>query len=83
MAKFTACEQLDFSDNYTAKKQLLATDQVFWLRKVIDSSYPAMVQFCKKRGRQNGPKCCLCNEDAMCPDYKDFEHDVDDNSIER
>jgi hypothetical protein len=77
--KFTACEHLDFDDNYTAKKELIGnygTTKVCWDRPVIDDSYPRLVQFCKKRGRLNNPECCLREADKMCSDYKDFEHSV-------
>ena len=78
--KFTACEQLDFSDHYIAKKELIGSGgvtKVCWDRPVIDDSYPRLVQFCKKRGRMNNPECCLCEKDKGCMDYKDFEHTVE------
>ena len=73
--KFTACEHLDFADNYTAKKVLFGT-KVCWERNVVDVSYPRLVQFCKKSGRLNKPDCCLREADKMCSDYKEFEHTV-------
>ena len=77
--KFTACEYLDFNDNYSAKKDLIISDgvaKICWNRPVIDESYPQMVQFCKKHGRLNDPQCCLKESNKMCSDYKDFEHTV-------
>ena len=77
--KFTACEHLDFGDNYAAKKELISSDgqtKVCWDRPVIDESYPKLVQFCKKRGRMNNPEYCLCEKNKGCSDYKDFEHTV-------
>jgi len=75
--RFNACKYLDFSDNYTAKKQVTANGQVFWLRDVsYDPTLPAMVQFCSKRGRLNHPGACLCSGDKHCGDYVDFTHEV-------
>jgi len=80
--KFTACKHLDFSDNYTAKKQVMGNGKVFWLRDVsFDPTLPAMVQFCSKRGRLNNPEQCTTETHAACSDYEDFEHDVPDSSI--
>ena len=73
--KFTACEHLDFADNYTAKKVLFGT-KVCWEREVVDESFPRLVQFCEKSGRLNNPNCCLREADKMCSDYKEFEHNV-------
>ena len=73
--KFTACEELDFTDKYTAKKVLFGT-KVCWERDVIDVSFPRLVQFCKKSGRLNNPDSCLREADKMCSDYKEFEHTV-------
>ena len=73
--KFTACEYLDFDDNYTAKKVLFGT-KVCWEREVIDVSFPRLVQYCKKSGRLNTPESCLREADKMCSDYKEFEHNV-------
>ena len=77
---FTACEHLDFSDKYCAEKNLInlqGETKVCWNRSVIDSSYPALVQFCTKRGRMNSPEMCVCERTKMCNDYKDFKHKVD------
>lgn len=77
--KFNACEQLDFSDNYVAKKELILignTTKVCWDRPVIDDSYPRLVQFCKLRGRLNNPEACLCEEKKQCSDYINIEHIV-------
>ena len=77
--KFNACEFLDFSDSYSAKKEPISSGgvtKICWDRPVIDSSYPALVQFCKKRGRLNNPECCLYDENKQCTDYKDVEHIV-------
>ena len=73
--KFTACEHLDFADNFTAKKVLFGT-KVCWEREVVDVSFPRLVQFCKKSGRLNNPGSCLREADKMCSDYKEFEHTV-------
>ena len=74
--KFTACEELDFADNYTAKKVLFGT-KVCWERDMVDDvSSPRLVQYCKKSGRLNNPECCLREADKMCSDYKEFEHTV-------
>lgn len=77
--KFNACEHLDFSDNYTAKKEPIqdgGVTKVCWNRPVIDESFPKLVQFCKKRGRLNSPEICLCEQNKRCSDFKDFEHVV-------
>jgi hypothetical protein len=80
--EFTACKYLDFSDSYTAKKQVLGSGKVFWLRDVNnDKSIPAMVQFCTKRGRLNNPEACTSEKLAVCSDYEDFKHNVPDDSI--
>ena len=73
--KFTACEELDFTDNYTAKKVLFGT-KVCWEREVVDVSFPRLVQYCKKYGTLNYPESCLKEADKMCSDYKEFEHTV-------
>ena len=77
--EFTACEHLDFSDNYTAKKAAISmqgTVKVCWDRPVIDDSYPRLVQFCKKRGRMNSPEMCMCEANKMCSDYNEGNHSV-------
>ena len=80
--KFTACKHLDFTDSYTAKKQVLGNGKVFWLRDVsYDPTLPAMVQFCSKRGRLNNPQQCTTQAFAACPEYEDYEHDVADESV--
>ena len=73
--KFTACEHLDFADNYVAKKVLFGT-KICWERDVVDGTFPRLVQFCKKSGRLNNPESCLREADKMCSDYKEFEHTV-------
>ena len=73
--KFTACEHLDFAENYTAKKVLFGT-KVCWERDVEDVSNPRLVQYCKKSGRLNYPDCCLHEADKMCSDYNEIEHTV-------
>ena len=77
MIEFKACKYLDFEDNYVGcKRQMLGGGKLFWMRDVsID--YPAMVQFCSKRGRLNNPESCLCESAAQCSDYNDFLHSVD------
>ena len=74
--KFTACEHLDFADNYTAKKVLINGTKVCWEREVVDVSFPRLLQFCKKSGRLNNPESCLREADKMCSDYKEIEHAV-------
>lgn len=75
--RFTGCSHLDFSDDYHARKQIIGIDggKVFWFRDV-PSDCPAMVQFCKKRGRLNSPQSCLCKEKSACSDYDEIEHVV-------
>jgi len=79
--KFNGCKHLDFSDNYVAKKQLIALHQtkVFWMRENIDPELPTMVQFCKLRGRLNHPEACLSRGKAMCDDYYEDELVVEIN----
>lgn len=82
---FTACKHLDFSDNYTAKKNLISiggTTKVVWDRPVIDESYPRLVQFCKLRGRLNNPESCHCEAMKQCNDYEDFNHEVPLDNID-
>ncbi len=77
--RFNACEHLDFSDNYSAKKELIHsgnTTKVCWDRPVVDDSYPRLVQFCKFRGRLNDPEMCLCEKNKQCSDYKDIQQIV-------
>ena len=74
--KFTACEHLDFADNYTAKKVLIYGTKVCWERKIVEVLFPRLIQYCKKSGRLNNPDCCLRETDKMCSDYKEFEHTV-------
>ena len=73
--KFTACEHLDFADNFTAKKVLFGT-KVCWERKIVEVLFPRLIQYCKKSGRLNTPGSCLREADKMCSDYKEFEHTV-------
>ena len=82
--KFNACKYLDFDDNYSAQKNLISINgetKVCWDRPVPDESYPALVQFCTKRGRMNSPEMCMCEINKQCSDYKDFEHEIDHNTI--
>ena len=77
--KFTGCKHLDFSDNYTVKKNLIRVKdgtKVCWNRPVMGSYYPSLVQFCKLRGRLNNPESCLCDEHKQCSDYEETEHEV-------
>jgi hypothetical protein len=77
---FLACEHLDFSDSYSATKDVISTnfgDKICWNRPTIDSSYPSLVQFCKQRGRLNNPQACLCSDNRLCSDYNDFSHTVE------
>lgn len=73
--EFKACEQLDFSDNYSGKKEIIkqwnGDLKVCWNSPVLDTSYPNLVQFCKLRGRLNNPNNCLYEVNRECSDYKD------------
>jgi len=72
--KFTGCKHLDFAPNYTAKRQMMGNGCLFWMRKV-EPSLPAMVQFCKLRGRLNYPEACVCSQkNAQCNDYEEYLH---------
>ncbi len=76
---FTGCEHLDFSDNYAAKKEsieIMGETKICWDRPVIDETYPALVQFCKLRGRMNHPEMCLCERTKQCDDYLEVNHKV-------
>ena len=78
--RFTACEHLDYSDSYSAKKDGIMSDgqtKTVWNRPVVDASFPKLVQFCSLRGRLNDPESCLCDRRKMCSDYKDYEHEVE------
>ena len=78
--KFKACEFLDFSDNYSAKKEAIHQKdgtKICWHRPAIDSTYPSLVQFCKKRGRLNSPEQCLSKPNAGCSDYNEVERTVE------
>jgi len=77
VVRFNACKYLDFSDIYTAKKQILGSGKVFWMRDVsYDPTLPSMVQFCSRYGRLSSPEACLCDKNKHCSDYVDFEHIV-------
>jgi len=79
--EFTACKYLDFDDKYpAAKKQVLGSGKVFWLRDVSFNE-PAMVQFCKLRGRRNSPEACTKEKFAGCSSYEEFTHNVPNASI--
>ena len=77
---FVACKYLDFSDTYSAKKEIIRTkdgNKICWNRNaVIDLTYPSLVQYCKKCGTLNYPLSCLCKLDKECSDYKDYNHRV-------
>lgn len=80
---FTACKWLDYNDSYSATKNLISSDKitkVVWDRRPSDN--PRLVQFCTKRGRMNGPECCLSKLTAMCRDYEEIEHAVPLEKIE-
>ena len=82
--KFTACKFLDFTDTYSAKKELinnLGVTKLVWHRKVLDTTYPSLVQFCKRIGRLNNAEACLCKLTAQCNDYEEQEHIVSFNTI--
>jgi len=77
--KFRACENLDFSDKYAAKKELISINgetKICWNRPVVDESFPRLVQFCKLRGRMNNPEMCLCEKNKGCSDYKETEFTI-------
>ena len=76
---FSGCEHLDYSDNYGAKKepiQIMGETKICWDRPVIDETYPALVQFCKLRGRLNNPEMCLCEKTKQCSDFNEIDHKV-------
>ena len=78
--KFNGCKHLDFNDNYAAKKNAIMSNgqtKACWNRPVMDETYPALVQFCKLRGRLNNPLSCLCEINKQCIDYVDYEHTVE------
>lgn len=79
--QFTACKHLDYSDNYSAKKQVLGSGKVFWMRKEAYPGAPTMVQFCKKRGRINSCEGCTSKSNAHCGDYEEVTHFVDDETL--
>ena len=74
---FSCCEHLDFSDNYTARKNLISSDgatKVTWDRRGPYGM--SLVQFCKKCGRINVPEGCLSEDRAACLDYSEVEASV-------
>jgi len=76
---FTGCEHLDFSDNFTAKKEpieIMGKTKIYWKRQVIDETDPSKVQFCKLRGRLNVPDACLFKMTKECSEYNEIEHKV-------
>jgi len=74
---FSGCKHLDYEDHFTARKQLLSGDRVFWMREVSPyEGAPKMVQFCKRRGRINDPEGCLTEEKACCSDFSPAQHTV-------
>jgi len=79
--EFKACEQLDFSDNYSAKKVIIkqwnGDIKVCWNRPVLNESYPNLVQFCKLRGRLNNSSNCLYEVSRECSDFKEKLHTVE------
>ena len=77
MIKFTACKHLRFDDGFLAKKQVLGSGKVFWMRDV----HPSMVQFCGRRGRINNPEACTDKKHAWCSCYEECVHEVEESSI--
>lgn len=77
---FTGCKHLDYRDEYTCRKQIMGNGVdgpiVFWMRDV-PLGLPAMVQFCKLRGRLNNPQACLTEATRMCPQYEEINHTVE------
>jgi len=74
---FSGCKHLDYEDHFTARKQLLSGDRVFWMREVSPyEGAPRMVQFCKRHGRLNGPEECLSEDKARCSDFCSVQHTV-------
>lgn len=81
---FTGCKHLDYSDNYTAKKNLIqlgGTTKLCWDRKEF-IGHVDLVQFCKLRGRLNSPEACHCEEMKMCSEYEDVEHSIPIETID-
>jgi len=74
---FSGCKHLDYEDHYTARKELLSGDRVFWMREVSPyEGAPRMVQFCKRRGRINDPERCFTADKACCSDFSPVLHRV-------
>ena len=77
---FVACKYLDFSDTYSAKKEIIRTkdgNKICWNRnEIVGLAYPFLVQYCKKYGTLNRPDSCLCKSDKECSDYKAYHHTV-------
>ena len=72
---FMACKYLDFSDNYSAKKEIIRTkdgNKICWNR----NEGTGLVQYCKKYGILHSPFLCLCKSDKDCSDYKTYHHTV-------
>ncbi len=75
---FKACKHLDFSDSYFAKKAGIVfdgTSKLCWERKDPEGKLQ-LCQFCKKRGRLNGPTCCLSEAHKQCSEYEEKEFDL-------
>ncbi len=65
---FTACQHLDFSDEFLATKNLInvmGQTKITWQRRNGD-----MCQFCELRGRINSIVGCLTQETARCSEYE-------------
>jgi len=73
---FSGCKHLNYEDHFTARKQLLSGDRVFWMRDVLYEDDPRMVQFCKKRGRINDPERCFTADKTCCSDFSPVQHRV-------
>lgn len=85
--KFTACKNLSYDKNkygQSCELNLLGGDgKAVWVRKnqpYLDA--PVLVQFCNLRGRLNTPTACLCQRDAVCSDYSDFEHVINTEDVD-
>ena len=77
---FVACKYLDFSDTYSAKKEIIRTkdgNKICWNRNAaMGLDYSFLVQYCKKFGILHSPFLCLCKLDKDCSDYKAYHHTV-------
>jgi hypothetical protein len=80
--KFTACDGLDFEVGAYSAKLTSKNGNVFWMRESV-GDMPTEVQFCKKRGRirLNNPNACTSERHAICSEYIEIDHDIDNENI--